>query len=71
MGNEKLTIEKRKFEIFMGKYRLGKFGNQRLGQAFYDYFKLDRLKNQKSLNNIYAKDGQHALNSVYEMFEFN
>jgi hypothetical protein len=71
MGKEKLTIEKRMFEVFMDKYRFGKFGNQRLGQAFYDYFKLSRLENQKSLKNIYEKDGKHALNSIREIFEFN
>ena len=68
--NQKLTIEKRQYEIFCAKFDKGEFGTQRFGQAFYDYFKLFRMVNQSALNNIYAKDGNHAKNSIQQIFEF-
>lgn len=68
---KKLVIEKRRFDIFMNKFKAGEFGTQRLGQAFHDYFKLDRLADQNQLNNLYAKDGDHALRSINTIFEFN
>lgn len=66
-----LTIEQRKFDIFMKKFKDGKFGSQRLGQAFYNEFNLHKLNDQSLLNNIYAKDGDHALNSIKAMVTFN
>lgn len=66
-----LTIEQRKFDIFMKKFKDGKFGSQRLGQAFYNEFNLHKLSDQSLLNNIYAKDGDHALNSIKAMVTFN
>ena len=67
---DKLQIEKRKYELFMKDFKKGKFGGQRLGQAFYDYFKLDRLSNQQQLNNVYEKDGEHAARCIETVFEF-
>jgi hypothetical protein len=67
----KITLEHRQFAIFTHKFNDGKFGTQRLGQAFYDYFKLDKLSNQAALKNLYAKDGKQAANLIMELFEFN
>lgn len=69
-NNEKLSIEHRAFKDFMEKFKKGKYGTQRLGQAFYDEFKLHRLSNQEQLQNIYAKDGEHARRSICAIFEF-
>lgn len=57
-----LTIEKRKFDLFLLDFRKGKYGNQRLGQAFYNEWNLHRTS--EDIFNIYAKDGKHALNSI-------
>ena len=65
-----LSLEQRKYDIFLKKFKDGKYGGQRLGQAFYNEFNLNRLNDQAALNNIYAKDGQHALNSIKAMVVF-
>lgn len=67
----KLVLEKRKFDAFMRDFKKGKFGSMRLGQAFYNEMNLHKLSNQKQLNNLYAKDGDHAVNSIKTIFEFN
>lgn len=43
----------------------------RLGQAFYNEMNLHKLSNQEQLNNLYAKDGEHTINSIKTIFEFN
>lgn len=67
----KLQLEKHKYDRFLKDFKDGKFGNQRLGQAFYDFFRLDRLTDQEQLKNLYAKDGDQAKNLINEIFEFN
>lgn len=67
----KLQLEKYKYDKFMKEFTKGKFGAQRLGQAFYDYFKLDRLDDQTQLKNLYSKDGDQAKNLIREIFKFN
>ena len=64
-------IEQRKFDEFMRKFKAGKFGTQRLGQAFFNCFDLHKVDDQTSLHNLYAKDGEHAINSIKEIFTFN
>ena len=70
MANSKLQIEKRRYDLFMAAFKNGKFGTQRLGQAFYNALNLHRLSNQRQLNNLYAKDGEHAIACINEVFEF-
>ena len=64
-------IEKKAFEIFLHKYKNGKFAGQRLGQAFYNHFKLDRVSDQEALLNLYQKDGEEALNLIKKIFSFS
>ena len=66
----KPSIEQRKFDEFMRKFKEGKFGSQRLGQAFYYEFNLHKIDDQASLNNLHAKDADHAVNSFKEIFTF-
>ena len=66
-----LTIEKYRFDKFLSDYKKGKFAHQRLGQAFYNQFGLHKLANQDLLNNIYSKDGQHAINCINNFVIFN
>lgn len=68
---KKLVIEKKAFDVFMEKFQSGSFAGQRLGQAFYNEFKLHKLKDQSSLHNLYAKDGSHAVSSIKAIFEFH
>lgn len=71
MTHDSLTIEQKKFDVFMDKFKNGEFGSQRLGQAFYNEFKLHRINDQTKLNNLYAKDGKHAVNPIRAIFVFN
>jgi hypothetical protein len=66
----KMEIEKQVFDIFMQKFKCGKFGTQRLGQAFCNEFNLHRVSDQTTLHNLYAKDGEHALNLIKTLFTF-
>jgi len=67
----KPSIEKRKYDIFMKRFKDGKFDGQRLGQAFYNEFNLHKIDDQNSLHNLYAKDGEHAANLIKQIFTFN
>lgn len=71
MSFKHLTIEKREFERFQNKFKKGKFGTQRLGQAFYNHFNLHRLTNQEALNNVHSKDGETALRTIQGLCEFH
>lgn len=65
-----LQVEQFEYDRFMKLFKTGKFGTQRLGQAFYNHFNLHRLSNQERLNNLYAKDGDHAIGCIKGIFEF-
>ena len=41
------------YQEFKRQWRLGYFGNQRYGQAFYDYFKLDKLSAVGACDKLY------------------
>lgn len=69
--NNRLQLEEKAFKDFMQKFKKGKHGTKRLGQAFYDHFKLERLADQSVLHNIRAKDGDHAIRSIRSIFIFN
>lgn len=66
-----LFIEHKDYIRFMSKFKRGGFGSQRLGQAFYNQFNLHDLADQSALKNLYAKDGEHAVNLIKEVFTFN
>ena len=67
----KPSIEQRKYDEFMRKFNDGKFGTQRLGQAFFNEFNLQKIDDKASLLNLYAKDGQHATNLIKQIFDFH
>ena len=66
----KLQLEKYKVDLFMKKFKNKEFGTQRLGQAFHDHFRLDRLANQGQLKNLYNQDGEAAKQLIQEIFKF-
>ncbi|WP_256657647.1 hypothetical protein [Pseudomonas sp. ACM7] len=45
------------------------FEKQRLGQAFYNYFRLHRLTDQASLFGLYEADGEKALVTISRLFQ--
>ena len=65
------SIEQDAFDRFLKKFKAGKFKGQRLGQAFYDEFKLYRMTDQAALFNLYAKDGDHAANLIRQIFKLD
>ena len=46
-------------------------GTQRLGQAFYDHFKLHKLMDQTQLKNLFSKDGEEAKSCIREVFKIH
>ena len=68
----KPMIEKRQFEIFQQHFKAGKFGLQRFGQAFYNHFDLHKMESWKDkLDTLYQQDGQTAVDTINQLFEFN
>jgi hypothetical protein len=45
-SHSRLEIESAAYEHFLSLWELGKFEGQRLGQAFYNHFRLHRLSDQ-------------------------
>ncbi|CAI8850808.1 hypothetical protein EMIT0324P_11883 [Pseudomonas chlororaphis] len=46
----------------------GIFKEQRLGQAFYNHFRLHHLSDQTALYNLYEADGEKALVAISRLF---
>lgn len=67
----KMSIERRRYDNFISQFKDGKFGSQRFGQAFYDHFKLDRMKDQSKVCGIYARDGEAAKAYIEGVFNIN
>lgn len=63
-----MDIESVEYDFFIRNFRQGKFGEQRLGQAFYNHFKLHKLSDQESVNRIYEKNDKDALNIINSVF---
>lgn len=64
-----LAIEEAAYKDFRSKYAVGIFGTQRLGQAFYNHFKLELMGNQEQLEGLYEKDGAVAEQAIHDLFE--
>ena len=71
INKSKLSLEKYAFQKFMKLFNEGKFRGQRLGQAFCNHFKLERLQDQNQLRGLYEKDGKTALLLIGDVFKFN
>lgn len=55
-----INIEQRKYDQFMRDYRTGVYGALRLGQAFFNRFKLDHIDLARE-GNLYELDGDQAM----------
>lgn len=53
MCDIRVSLEIKAYQQFCNKFHNGEFGTQRLGQAFYDHFKLEKMSNQEQANKIY------------------
>ncbi|WP_259156318.1 hypothetical protein [Pseudomonas sp. JAI111] len=62
-------IERATYDEFLALWDRGAFENQRLGQAFYNHFRLHRLSDQKLLHGLYESDGKKAMNAISEIFQ--
>lgn len=66
-----LELEKRAYEGFRTLWWKGKYQGQRYGQAFYNHFRLGRMKNQAQLRGLYEADGDAAHKIIGQVFRFN
>jgi len=68
-----ITTERYAFDSFHAQWNQGKFHGQRLGQAFYNYFNLQKMTsdNKNIFDTIYEKDSGEALNLIKQNVEFH
>jgi hypothetical protein len=66
-----MDIEQRQFEVFIATYRNGDFQSQRLGQAFWNHFKLDRMADKDKFGDLWELDGAAALSRIRQVFNLN
>lgn len=70
--NVKMTIEKDAYDKFMTDFTLGKYGSQRLGQAFYNRFELQKsTANKLMFDRFYNLEGELAKSFINSYFEFS
>lgn len=67
----KLHIERAAYAEFLQLWDSDAFESQRLGQAFYNHFRLHRLSDQSGLTALYEADGKQALKALVEHFQMN
>lgn len=63
-----LQIERAAYEDFVRLWRQGNLEHQRLGQAFYNHFNLDKLADQAALCNLYEAEGEKASGLIVRLF---
>lgn len=66
-----LSLELRAYNQFLKQYNEGCFPGQRIGQAFYNEFKLHKMHRQGDLKGLYEKDGSEAINLINQIFILN
>lgn len=65
----KLVIERAAYDDFIALWELGTFDTQRLGQAFYNHFRLHRVSDKRLVDGIYEHDGEEALAAIAGLFD--
>lgn len=66
------SLEFKKFIEFKKFYYSGPHRHQRLGQAFCDFFDLQKSNDLKDITDeIYELDGFNAIAAIHTHFEFN
>lgn len=61
-------IEAARYQEFQALWARGSFDDQRLGQAFYNHFRLHALSDQSSLHALYEADGEQAQAMILKGF---
>ncbi|WP_207283111.1 hypothetical protein [Pseudomonas sp. FW300-N2F2] len=67
--NPKPEIEYAAYNEFLSLWGQGRFDQQRFGQAFYNYFRLQKLGDQSYLSGLYEADGKKAQAVILRLFE--
>lgn len=62
--SRKVFIAEKEYDEFMKNYDKGAFGNKKLGLAFYDHFRLNRISDQETLQDIASKTGKDAIRTI-------
>lgn len=65
----KLEMEHAAYAEFLRLWDQGTFAQQRLGQAFYNYFQLHKLNDQRFLSGLYEADGRIAQALIARLFD--
>ncbi|WP_372438175.1 hypothetical protein ACCM60_13595 [Pseudomonas chlororaphis subsp. aureofaciens] len=70
MDSRSLEIESAVYDEFLDLWDQGIFKEQRLGQAFYNHFRLHHLSDQTALYNLYEAEGEgeKALVAISRLF---
>ena len=63
-----LEIESARYNEFLNLWEQGAFDQQRLGQAFYNHFRLHQLADQAVLQGLYETDGEKAGAVIFRVF---
>lgn len=69
-----IKLEATDYNAFLRKFKKKRFGSQRLGLAFIEYFKLDKdLSVREAINkqNLRTKDGLLAKRAIEEIVSFS
>ncbi|AMQ82292.1 MULTISPECIES: hypothetical protein [Pseudomonas] len=66
-----MDIESAAYKEFVDLWDVGFFESQRLGQAFYNHFRLHRLTDQALLQGLYEADGKKARAAISRIFHLN
>ncbi len=69
MKKSQLEIERASYDEFLRLWGQGIFEGQRLGQAFYNHFRLHRLNDQLPIHGLYEADGEKALQAISRLFQ--
>lgn len=69
MEKQQLSITRTGYANFLKKHRNGKFGFQKLGQAFYTEFNLYKVVDQTLVKGLQTQDGEQAKNSIQTIFK--
>lgn len=64
------SIERAAYEEFLKRFKDGQYEGQRLGQAFFNEFKLHKTKETK-YDLLYELDGERAKGFIYWHFDLH
>ncbi|KPA98218.1 hypothetical protein PF70_01616 [Pseudomonas asplenii] len=65
----RLEVESASYHEFLERWEQGLFAGQRLGQAFYNHYRLHRLADQACLQGLYEADGDKARALISRVFQ--